>query len=85
MERIDTTELDASIEKAARMHAELQDIPERAFELKLGTGKFVTWNGKDGEDAARRYVDCHEDSSVVAWRYPKVELVIGFDARSVIG
>ncbi len=27
------------------------------YELKRADGKVVTWNGDDGEDAARRYVD----------------------------
>lgn len=38
------------------------------FELKLQTGKVVEWDGKDGEDAARRYVDCHREAAVVASR-----------------
>jgi hypothetical protein len=38
------------------------------FELKLATGKIARWPGRDGPDAARRYVDCHRDAVVVAWR-----------------
>lgn len=38
------------------------------FELMLGNGKVVTWQGTSGEDAAARYVDAHRDMSVIAWR-----------------
>lgn len=41
------------------------------YELKLSSGKVVTWEGKSGEDAAHRYVDCHRESTVIAWRHPK--------------
>jgi hypothetical protein len=37
------------------------------FELKLQDGKVATWDGKDGLDAARRYVDTC-GGTVVAWR-----------------
>lgn len=47
------------------------------FELKLGDGKIVTWEGKDGPAAARRYADAHPGVVVVAWRYPRYDLVIG--------
>ena len=50
---------------------------ERTFNLKLASGKIVKWNGKDGEDAARRYVDTFPSETVIAWRYPKFELVPG--------
>ncbi|MDP2945876.1 MAG: hypothetical protein Q8N61_00255 [bacterium] len=50
---------------------------EQEFELKLATGKFVTWNGQDGEEAARRYVDCFRGVKVVAWRWPRHGLFIG--------
>lgn len=40
----------------------------RLWDLKLATGKVIQWEGKDGEDAARRYVDCHREAVVVAWR-----------------
>lgn len=39
-----------------------------SFELKLAGGKVVTWEGESGEDAAHRYVDCHREATVVAWR-----------------
>lgn len=42
------------------------------YELKLADGRVVAWDGRDGEDAARRYVDCHREATVVAWRYPRV-------------
>lgn len=49
----------------------------QTFDLKLATGKTVQWEGKDGEDAARRYVDAFPDTCVVAWRYPKYQFVPG--------
>ena len=30
--------------------------------------KTVEWTGIDGEDAARRYIDCHRDATVHATR-----------------
>ena len=48
----------------------------RRFELKLATGKVVEWAGEGGEDAARRYVDCHRDAVVVAWREPRFGLFV---------
>lgn len=41
---------------------------QREFELELTNGKVVTWHGTDGENAARRYVDCKRDTGVIAWR-----------------
>ncbi len=42
------------------------------FELKTttpeGKKKVVTWSGKDGLDACRRYSDCHQGHIVFAWR-----------------
>jgi hypothetical protein len=47
-------------------------MSEQQWELKLADGKRVVWSGRDGEDAARRYVDCHRDAAVVATRsYPR--------------
>lgn len=43
-------------------------MSERTYQLKLATGKVVTWVGRDGENAARRYVDAHRDAVVVATR-----------------
>ena len=40
------------------------------YELKLDTGKIVTWTGTSGEDAAMRAADCLK-VTVVAWRYPE--------------
>lgn len=37
-------------------------------DLKLASGKIVTWDGTDELNAAERYVDCHRDQSVVATR-----------------
>jgi hypothetical protein len=36
--------------------------------LKLTDGRVVEWDGTDGENAARRYVDAHRDDAVVATR-----------------
>ena len=47
------------------------------FELKLASGKVVTWEGESGEDAAFRYADCHRDVTVVAWRHVRHGLFIG--------
>lgn len=57
---------------------------EREFDLKLADGRVVQWHGRDGADAARRYVDC-KGGTVVAWREPRVQLVIGVDPRRIIG
>lgn len=47
------------------------------FELKLTTGKIVTWEGESGEDAAGRYVDMHRDAAVIAWRHVRHGLFVG--------
>jgi hypothetical protein len=52
---------------------------ERQFELMLVGGKRAMWSGRDGVDAARRYVDCHVGASVTAWRTPRVVLQVGVD------
>ena len=50
-----------------------------AYELKLADGSVVTWAGKDGVDAAVRYVDAHrEAAAVIAWREPRVQLRVGY-------
>ena len=41
---------------------------EQEFELKLASGKVVTWTGETGEDAAYRYTDCFQGTTVVAGR-----------------
>lgn len=48
------------------------------YELKLADGRVVTWQGKDGVNAAVRYVDAHWDAVVVAWREPRVKLLVGY-------
>jgi hypothetical protein len=45
---------------------------QQTFELKLADGRVVEWQGTDGVDASRRYVDAHRDAAVVAWRYPRI-------------
>ena len=45
-----------------------KEITMARFELKVdGKRNPVTWSGSDGEDAARRYVDCC-GGTVIAWR-----------------
>jgi hypothetical protein len=51
------------------------------FELMLADGKHIVWEGTDGEDAARRYVDCC-GGTVIAWRnYPRHGLFVGAPER----
>jgi hypothetical protein len=51
-------------------------------------GTVGEWEGEDGEDAARRYVDCHRDEEVVASRPARSErsgvFVLG-DPTRIIG
>ncbi len=47
------------------------------YELKLGDGRVVSWEGATGEAAAVRYADAHRDVTVVAWRAPRVQIVVG--------
>ena len=51
------------------------------FELKVITpekkNKVVTWDGKDGVDAANRYADCFHGHTVVSWRAISHGLFIG--------
>lgn len=56
------------------------------FELLLQGGKVVSWEGATGEDAARRYVDCHREDKVIAWREARRHGVFpGVRARQIIG
>ena len=41
---------------------------ERRYDLKLDDGSTASWTGTDGENAARRYVDCFRDATVIATR-----------------
>jgi len=41
---------------------------ESEYELRLSGGKVVKWTGSDGVNAAERYVDAHQGTSVIAWR-----------------
>jgi hypothetical protein len=49
----------------------------KEYQLKLASGQVVTWQGKSGEDAARRYVDIHRDAAVIGWRVPPHGLAFG--------
>lgn len=40
----------------------------RTYEIMLSTGKVVTWDGTDGEDACTRYVTAHPGTKAVAFR-----------------
>ena len=54
-------------------------LPEAYYELKLDNNKVVRWPGRGSEDASRRYVDCHRDRSVVAWRHdrtPQIRILV---------
>lgn len=48
------------------------------YELLLADNSVVTWTGSDGVNAAERYVDAHREATVVAWREPRVQLLIGY-------
>jgi hypothetical protein len=62
----------------------------RQYELRLDTGERAVWEGTDGEDAARRFVDAQRvagrDVSVAAWRdYPRHGVFVLGDTRRIIG
>ena len=59
---------------------------EREYEL-LANGKWVKWVGTDGENAARRYVDCHREATITAWREAnRTNIVVtGVNWRQIIG
>ena len=48
-----------------------------AWELLLSDNRVVTWSGRDGPDACRRYVASHPGAVVVAWRWPRHGLYVG--------
>jgi hypothetical protein len=50
--------------------------PQYTFELLTSERKVVTWEGATWEEAARRAADCL-NVTIIAWRTPRVELVIG--------
>jgi hypothetical protein len=55
------------------------------YELLLQGGKVVKWDGSDGKNAAERYVDCHREAAVVAWREPRYGFFPGVDPNQIIG
>ena len=54
------------------------------FELKLPDNEVVTWEGSDGEDAARRYVDAHREATIIAWRTRRAPDVMALTRGCVI-
>lgn len=56
---------------------------DREFELKLATGKVVVWPGKNGVNAAHRYVDCHDGATVVAWRARTTNMVVSVNPATM--
>ena len=36
------------------------------YEIKLSDGQVITWPGKDGLDACRRYANAHPAAAVIA-------------------
>jgi hypothetical protein len=53
------------------------------YELRLASGKTVVWDGKDGNDAAQRYVAAHPDQAVVAHREAERRGFFPFPGRIV--
>ncbi len=51
-----------------------------AYELLLASGRVAAWPGRDGVDAAVRYVDAHpECGAVIAWREPRAaQIRVGY-------
>lgn len=58
-------------------------LNEQPFQLKLATGKVVTWNGTSGPDAAVRYVDCFRGAEVVAWRAITTNILVHVNPASM--
>jgi len=62
-------------------------VPERKYQLKVivnGLPVKMTWVGKDGPDAVKRYQDMYPDHTVVAWREIPFGLFIMGDARNIV-
>jgi hypothetical protein len=58
---------------------------DRLFDLLTDKKRVVQWTGRDGEDAARRYVDGHRDVTIVAWRLPRVAEVVVVHPSQIVG
>ena len=70
-----------NLPKMVRLHKGW--LMESEYELKLASGKTVVWSGKDGVNAAERYVDCNRGEVVIAWRdYPRYGIFLGI--RNII-
>jgi hypothetical protein len=57
---------------------------DKRFELLLSDNRVVTWTGSDGVSASVRYVDCHRDATVVAWRDVRGPVISTLTRRAVI-
>lgn len=53
----------------------------RTYEIKLASGKVVTWQGRDGVDACKSAADCLRET-VVAWREPRAAIHVGIPEGS---
>lgn len=63
-------------------------MSEREYQLKViinGKPILKTWVGKDGSDSCKRYLDCHPDHTITAWREMPYGVFIMGDARNIIG
>ena len=58
---------------------------DELYELKLANGKWVRWQGADGEDAAYRYADAHRGVTVVACREISTGVFVLGRAGQIIG
>ena len=52
---------------------------EREYELKLASGRVVTWTGVSPEVVIARYQDVYPDQQVVAWRFVHHGLFVGLN------
>lgn len=57
---------------------------EHLYDLKLADGAVVSWPGRDGDDAALRYRDCHPNGPLIvasrfhqsSWPIPGIPNII---------
>lgn len=58
---------------------------DKKWELRLATGKRVTWAGESGIEAARRYVDAHPGATIVAFRAAPQHGVFSVHPNQIVG